>query len=280
MRTKRLSVVFALLAGCGGSGIDSLSQGSQGLDSDAPNHIQWKRGFDHHHGGGAGNLIDHGGPVLAADSTYAIWWGPTSAWPSDTQSGINALFNGFNGTSFLGIVNQYLRGGTATSSFVGNFFDSSSPPRGSPSVATLAAKVCSVLNANGVLPSSNAIYFIYTSNFPAHVNFCAFHTVDTCDGVTIQLAYMPNTTGIAGCDPGDLFRCNSYSQGTRSLANVTSHEYMEAITDPDLNAWFDSAGAEIGDKCAWTFQSCVNLTNGSWQLQREWSNAVSGCAQQ
>jgi hypothetical protein len=91
---------------------------------------------------------------------------------------------------------------------------------------------------------------------------------------------MPNTTGIAGCDPGDLFRCNSFSQGTRSLANVTSHEYMEAITDPDANAWFDRSGAELGDKCAWQFQRCVQLTNGSWQLQEEWSNAARGCVQQ
>ena len=75
--------------------------------------------------------------------------------------------------------------------------------------------------------------------------------------------------------------CNSFSQGTRSLANVTSHEYMEVITDPDLDAWFDSAGQEIGDKCAFQFQSCVILANGgSWQLQKEWSNAVSACVQQ
>jgi len=279
MKTNGLLAVFALLAGCGGTGIDSPSQESQELDSDAPRHVHWQRGFAHHQGGGS-NLIDHGGPVLTADSTYAIWWGAPTAWPSDTQSGIDALFNGLNGTSFLGVANQYMRGGTATSSFVRDFFDSSSPPSRSPSNSTLANEVCAVLNTNGVPPSSTAIYFIYTSNFPSHVNFCAFHTFGTCNGVTIQFAYMPNTTGVAGCDPGNLFGCNSFSQGTRSLANVTSHEYMEAITDPDLNAWFDSSGQENGDKCAWRFQSCVTLTNGSWQLQEEWSNAAGGCVQQ
>jgi hypothetical protein len=279
MKTNRLLAVCALLAGCGGTEINSLSQNLQELDSDGPRHIHWQRGFAHHQGGG-GNLIDHGGPVLAADSTYAIWWGPTTAWPSDTQTGIDALFNGFNGTSFLGVANQYMRGGTATSSFVRSFFDSSIPPSRSPSNATLANEVCTVLNANGVPPSSNAIYFIYTSNFPSRANFCAFHTSGTCNGVTIQFAYMPNTTGVTGCDPGNLLGCNTFSQGTRSLANVTSHEYMETITDPVLNAWFDSSGQEIGDKCAWQFQSCVTLTNGSWQLQEEWSNAASSCVQQ
>jgi hypothetical protein len=119
-----------------------------------------------------------------------------------------------------------------------------------------------------------------TSNFPRHVNFCAWHGSGTCNGTTIQVSYQPNTTGIAGCDPGNLYNCNSYSQGTRSLANVASHEFMEAITDPNLNAWYDSSGSEIGDKCAWTFSSCVSLTGGNWQLQQEWSNAVSGCVQQ
>jgi hypothetical protein len=278
MKASKFSIVLALVAGCGGETVD-LSRDSHALDSDGPRHIHWQRGFAHHQGGG-GNLIDHGGPVLAADTTYAIWWGSASAWPSDTQSNIDALFQGFNGTSFLGIVNQYMRGGTATSSFAQNFFDSSSPPSRTPSNATLENEVCNVLSRNGVQPNPSAIYFIYTSNFPPHVNFCAFHTFGTCNGVTIQFAYMPNTTGVAGCDPGNL-GCNSFSQGTRSLANVTSHEYMEAITDPDLDAWFDSAGQEIGDKCAFQFHSCVTLTNGgSWQLQEEWSNAVSGCVQQ
>jgi hypothetical protein len=141
-------------------------------------------------------------------------------------------------------------------------------------------EACSVIAANGLTPSSNALYVVYTSNFPGHVNYCAWHSFGTCNGTTIQVAYMPNTTGIAGCDPGNLYNCNSYSQGTRSLANVTSHELMEATTDADISAWYDSGGSEIGDKCAWQFSSCVNLSNGNWQLQKEWSNAVSGCVQQ
>ena len=39
-------------------------------------------------------------------------------------------------------------------------------------------------------------------------------------------------------------------------------------------------GSEIGDKCAWLFTGPVTLSNGSvWQLQEEWSNAVTGCVQ-
>ena len=47
-----------------------------------------------------------------------------------------------------------------------------------------------------------------------------------------------------------------------------------------INAWYDSNGQEVGDKCAWQFGSPVTLSNGiEWQLQEEWSNANSGCVQ-
>jgi hypothetical protein len=50
--------------------------------------------------------------------------------------------------------------------------------------------------------------------------------------------------------------------------------------NPQLNAWYDSSGNEIGDKYAWIFSSAVTLTNSTtWQLQEEWSNAINGCAQ-
>ena len=45
----------------------------------------------------SGNLVDHGGKVLAASKTYAIYWGTASAFPSDLQSGMAALLGGFGG---------------------------------------------------------------------------------------------------------------------------------------------------------------------------------------
>ncbi len=77
----------------------------------------------------------------------------------------------------------------------------------------------------------------------------------------------------AGCDPQDT--SGLYSEGLSALANVTSHEWSETRTDPRGAGWFDSSGAENGDKCAWAFEGPVKLTNGSvWKLQMEWSNAA------
>jgi serine protease len=227
-----------------------------------------------------GNLVDHGGKILPTSNTYAIWWGTQSAFPSDAKAGLDSLFGGLAGSSFLGVSSQYMRGGTSTSAFHTNWVDTSAPPGHGPNTATIVGEACTVIVQNGATPDPTGIYFVYTSNFPKGGNYCAWHSHGTCNGVDIKVAYMPNTAGVAGCDPGDLYSCNSYSQGTRSLANVTSHEFMEAITDPDLNAWLDGSGSEIGDKCAWKFSSCVTLTTGSWQLQQEWSNATTGCVQQ
>jgi hypothetical protein len=227
-----------------------------------------------------GNLIDHGGKVLPTSNTYAIWWGTQSSFPSDAQVGLDSLFSGLNGSSILSVTDQYMRGATATTSFHTNWVDTSAPPGHGPNVGAIVGEACKVIGQNGELPDTTGVYFVYTSNFPRGGNYCAWHSHGTCNGVDIQVAYMPNTTGIAGCDPGNLYSCNTYSQGTRSLANVTSHEFMEAITDADINAWYDSSGAENGDKCAWKFSSCVTLSTGSWQLQQEWSNAVSNCVQQ
>jgi len=55
---------------------------------------------------------------------------------------------------------------------------------------------------------------------------------------------------------------------------VLGHEVMESITDPWLNAWLDPSDSEIGDKCAWTFQTpYVTLSNNArFKVQGEWSN--------
>lgn len=270
---KLLSILFACvtIAACGGA-----TEPDEGRPEDPAYHSF--RDVNNT-SASAGNMTDNGGLVLPTSNTYAIWWGNQSAFPMDAKAGIDAFFAGLNGSSFLNVSAQYMRGNPVQTIFHTNWTDTSTPPRSPPSTSTIGNEVCRMILQNKEVPDSSAIYFVYTSNFP-HVNYCAWHSWGKCNGTPIQIAYMPNTTGIAGCDPGNYYNCNSYSQGTRSLANVTSHEFMEAITDPQLNAWYDNSGAEIGDKCAWTFSSCVQLTNGSWQLQREWSNAVNGCVQQ
>jgi hypothetical protein len=63
----------------------------------------------------------------------------------------------------------------------------------------------------------------------------------------------------------------------------------EAVSDPDLNAWYDKTGNESADKCAWTYGTTSKSANGSlynivlggfqFLIQRNWVNASGGyCA--
>ena len=52
------------------------------------------------------------------------------------------------------------------------------------------------------------------------------------------------------------------------------------LTDPQINAWLDSHGNEVADKCQYSYGKPVTLSNGSiWRVQKLWSNADGMCEQ-
>jgi hypothetical protein len=261
----------------------TLSQSSDPYDmKGAPEHVQLQRGQAGPPGGGGGGssplMVSHGGNVLTTNRTTAIFWG--SAWGNgsfagDKISGLDLFFGGFGGSAYAGASTEYAGANgqvTASSTYDGHVLDLiSEPPKRALSVSGAVAEACKI---TGNAPDASSLYLIYTSTTAGHVNYCAWHSWGSCsNGAPIQVAYMPNIEGIAGCDPQDTW--TTHSQGLSALANVTAHELSEAITDPRGAGWFDSSGAENGDKCAWVFPSPVSFSNGTtWKLQPEWSNAA------
>jgi len=242
-----------------------------------------QKGFAHHGGGGVSNLLDHGGPVLLAPTNfYFLWWGTQQAFGSELPLLVNFVQN-LGSVDLFRMMDQYTR----SSHSVGlsytdtNFSDSSAPPSRGPSVSTILGEVCRTITAAGASPDPFGMYAVLTSNFPGHVNYCAWHSWGTCNSQTIQVIYQPNPAGVAGCSTGVYPNNNQQADST---ANTLSHEIFETVTDPDGSAWFDKNGGEIGDKCAWTFNPVAgpytNLVgNFSYYIQQEWSNKVSGCVQ-
>ena len=121
-------------------------------------------------------------------------------------------------------------------------------------------------------------------------SYCAYHDFFAQGGANVIYANMPysDTSGLGpkawqDCDSGQ-HPNGDFADATISLA---SHEHNEAITDPLVNAWYDSAGNEDGDKCAWNFGSVLGGAPGSewnqvinghdYYLQMEWNNATSSC---
>src|SRR5207302_6084929 len=131
---------------------------------------------------------------------------------------------------------------TGATTYLGHVIDTSAAPSKALTVGTAVAEACKITNDN---PDPSGVYFLYTSTGAGHVSYCAWHSWGNCsNGAPVQVAYMPNIDGIAGCDPQD--GTTGHSAGLAALANVTSHELSEAITDPRGAGWFDGSGAENG----------------------------------
>jgi hypothetical protein len=281
-----LAVIPLSLGACLDTGADesSAEQAATGeAGHGAPEHLQQTK--DAAPAGttsGSPLLAWGGGGVLHANKTQAIFWGAnwsSTSFAGDKIAGIDTFFGGFGGSLYAGASTEYTDSTgsvTSSSAYLGHVMDTtSSPPTKALTTSSAVAEACKIANNS---PDPNALYLIYTQNGPSHASYCAWHSWGTCStGAPIQVAYMPNIDGIAGCDPGAPYA--GHSQGLAALANVTAHELSEAITDPRGTGWTDSGGAENGDKCAWSFSptngGVVTLSNSStWKLQGEWSNAA------
>jgi hypothetical protein len=262
-----LPLLLITLAACVAGDDDPVSTGPQVHATNLARLTQPKK---------SPNVIDHGGAVLPASKTVAIYWGNAADFPSDLQKGMASLLGGLNGSSYLKTANQYMRGAGATTSYGGSIADASAPPKSAPSSGGIAAEVCKLV-AN---PDPNTLYIVFTSNAPK-INYCAWHDRAICNGVEFEIAYVPNQADLPFCSPYTVSNlgCNAYSNGTVASADSVAHEFMETITDAHIDAWYDAAKAEIADKCEYNYASCVALGADSWQIQTEWSNAATGCVQ-
>ena len=212
------------------SSVDQAATGENGLHG-APEHIQLQKGEARRGGGGGSSplMTNHGGTVLTAVSTQAIFWGNWSEG-DEHITGIDSLFSGWSGSTIARASTEYSGTNgqvTSSASYKGHVIDGSTPPRKALSTSGAVAEACKITGNN---PDPGAVYFIYTSTGAGHVNYCAWHSWGTCsNGAQIQVAYMPNIDGLAGCNPGDT--SGLHSEGVAALANVTSHELSEAVTE-------------------------------------------------
>ncbi|MEO6859441.1 MAG: hypothetical protein ABI323_12795 [Solirubrobacteraceae bacterium] len=156
--------------------------------------------------------------------------------------------------------------------------------------AQLQTELSKVVAAKGWPKGMNMMYFVY---FPPNVTTCTDVTSTECSGTvycayhsslgsgtsTLLYANMPYD-GVSGCESGEAPNGDTAAD---SELNVSSHENIEAITDPLGTAWYDLSGQEIGDKCNFTFgaplggapgaQYNEQISSGNYYLQEEWSNA-------
>lgn len=229
-------------------------------------------------GGGSGSsplLVWHNGQIMTSSAATAIYWGSSwgsTSYQSDKITGLATLYSGFGASNYMGTNTEYTgtNGQVGTGvAYDGSVIDTSATPRRGPR----PSDVLKVVARDIANPVANGYYPVYSDIRRGNAGYCAWHSYGTINGVPVQFAFFFDLNGDPGCDPGDT--SGLHSQGLSALANVSGHELSEAVTDPRGGGWYDSTGAENADKCAWTFNGTVTLTNGSqWKIQGNWSNAA------
>ncbi|MCU1591048.1 MAG: hypothetical protein JWP11_2304 [Frankiales bacterium] len=227
--------------------------------------------------GSSPNMTNHGGRVLSsATTTGTVFWGPSwaatnTAFVQDKIAGLDRWYGGFSDSNYAKTTSEYadVNGAlvSTSSTYAGHVVDLSPASGGASSGAILAEVGRAITN-----PVANGYYAVYTDLPRGRAKYCAWHSAGTVGTTPVEFAFFWKLDGDPGCDPGNTV--TSHSQGLAALANVSGHELAEAMTDPATpGAWYDSAGSENGDKCAWTFNvPAVSLGGESWTIQGEWSN--------
>lgn len=275
------SVFGFVLVGCGNVDED-VDQKTGALDSvdgqgkPEPPMLGVHHARDAGPSGNAGTsalMVSHGGTIMTDAAVTAIFWGGSWSNPGDKILGVDSFYAGYGGSNYAAASTEYTgtNGQVGTGvSYSGHLVDLSAAPSHAPRVSQIQAEVCKMI-AN---PVANGYYPVYVDAGRRSAGYCAWHSYGSCSGVPVQFAFFFKLDGDPGCDPQDPRA--AWSQGMEALANVSAHELSEAMTDPRNGGWYDSGGAENGDKCAWSFGApSVTFSNGSsWKLQGEWSNAA------
>lgn len=239
----------------------------------------------------------HGGPViLGTTNVYYIWYG---TWNATAKSILTTYAQFTGGSPYFNINTTYWSGTTTSKHFVTNAVhyvtsttDNYSLGK-SLSDASIRTIVTNHIN-NGSLPSdTNAVYFVLTASDVNETSgfctqYCGWHTHASINARDIKYAFVGNAARCLNACAAQSTGPNGDAGGDAS-ASIVAHELEEAVSDPDLNAWFDNSGEENADKCAWTFGTTQRASNGAafnmtlggknFLIQRNWVNSgAGGCA--
>jgi len=241
---------------------------------------------------GANGINYHGGPlILGTTNVYYIWYGN---WAGNTATSILPdLATGLSGSPYYNINTTYYNGSSVAVTNA-TLFKQSVTDNYSHGTALADADVTAVVSnaiTSGALPADpNAVYFVLTS---ADVNetsgfctsYCGWHTHGSIAGQDIKYSFVGNPDRCPSACEAQTTSPNG-NAGADGMASVLAHELEEAVTDPDLNAWYDTLGQENADKCAWKFGTTYTVSNGSqanmklgardFLIQQNWLNASGG----
>jgi hypothetical protein len=221
----------------------------------------------------------HGGPVIGAVRVTPVFWGGFWSQPQGIQlvARLEQFFDAILVSSLMDLLQEYSTPSTTIGhgTRLASVTIATEPGTVVGGIQTVSdAQIQQALAgwaAAGTIPpaGANNLYFVYLppgvvvtmTGQTSCVDFCGYHGTA---GGGLFYAVEPYVT-CSGCASGSTLD---------ALTRVTSHELAEAVTDPALDAWWDSAtGYEIGDICNTSLAQV-----GGFVVQNVWSNRQSACA--
>lgn len=242
------------------------------------------------------DLTFFGGPVLTGATSYNVYVNckapltPANCWGTGTLTP-GTFLKDLNLGSFIRLANEYTK-----SEAMGHFPAKemkTTAAFANPRKATMQEILHIVFDAVNTTHVSGhkAVYHVflpkgtdmcrvagecYSPDDPNNWVFCAFHgSVDFSSTVHALFSVEPYQA-VPGCEiPGQT------PHGViDATASTLSHELIETMTDPDLNAWFNGLfGFEIADICS-AFATNQLLNGHNYFLQSEYSNRIHSCTNQ
>jgi len=238
----------------------------------------------------------HNGPVMTATTgtnAYVIWYG---AWAPAGQTVVTDFLSSVGGSAYFGINTSYAdKAGAKVANAVklaGQTVDTGTAK--TLTDANIKTIVSSAITSKRLPADPNGVYLVLTSAGIAEssgflTKYCGWHTHASISATDIKYSFVGDPTGpsLASCAMQTAASPNAIP-GVDAMISVVAHELEEAVTDPDLNAWYDATGAENADKCAWTFGTTYAATGGGianmklgardYLVQRNWkAGATQGC---
>ena len=225
----------------------------------------------------------YGGPMLDNVKIQLVYWNSAVAY----QDQLPGFFSSITQSPYFDWLTEYNSPSVTLGrgSYLGAYVDSA-VGSGQIEDADIQTELSRLLSKNAIpQPDANTLYMVY---FPPGLNidmsgsgscqvFCAYHSAFMSGGTEINYGVIPDQGG--SCSGG----CGGDANQFNNETSVSSHEMIEAVTDPAVGlvtgntpqaplGWYDTTYGEIGDVC-----NAVQGKVGSYTVQREWSNSRGLC---
>ena len=225
-----------------------------------------------------------GGPIISEPNVYIIWygnWDPRSCSAPSGGSSTPSIVNDFLGslgesdwnkinTTYYQIINGKKTYVQPTSEVEGCTVDPGSQGLSldSDTGAQVSDVVENALSTKALRTDPNGVYLVLTASNVNVADFmtllCAYHWVYDNAQATIKYAFVGDaSSNLSQCAPQVSNSPNS-NPAADAMVSVIAHEFVEAVSDPSGTSWFDQAGFENADKCAWTYGKASKVANGSF----------------